>query len=210
MNPASRDAAKRALDLALTVLVLPLALPLMALIALWVRVDSPGPALFRQPRVGRGGRLFGIHKFRTMQAQRAGPLLTARGDERITRAGRWLRASKLDELPQLIDVLRGHMSLVGPRPDVPRYMALYPDAVRRQILSVRPGITDLAAIEFRHEEQLLAASAEPERTYVEQIMPVKQRYYLDYVAHHSLVGDLRILMQTFLAILRSREKREQL
>ena len=127
---------KRLLDVFVTLLLMPLALPLMAAIALWVRLDSPGPALFRQPRVGRGGRLFRIHKFRTMHQAEAGLPITARGDARITRAGRWLRATKLDELPQLIDVLAGDMSLVGPRPEVPRYMALYPEEARRLILSV--------------------------------------------------------------------------
>jgi lipopolysaccharide/colanic/teichoic acid biosynthesis glycosyltransferase len=205
MNAAlvQRQAGKRVMDLALTVLALPLALPLMALLALWVRLDSPGPALFRQQRVGLGGRLFRIHKFRTMRLHDAGgPQLTAAGDARITRAGRWLRRTKLDELPQLIDVLKGDMSLVGPRPEVPRYMALYPDDVRQRILSVRPGITDRAAIEFRDEERLLAASDDPERTYVQVIMPVKQRYYLDYVERHSVGGDLRILLDTVRAVLR--------
>ena len=195
--------AKRAMDLALTLAALPLALPLMALLALWVRLDSPGPALYRQPRVGRGGRLFRIHKFRTMRVTDAtGPLVTASHDARITRVGRWLRRTKLDELPQLIDVLNGDMSLVGPRPEVPRYMALYAEPVRRQILSLRPGITDRAAIEFRDEERLLAAAADPERAYVEQVMPIKQRYYLDYVAQRSLGGDLRILWDTARALVK--------
>ena len=196
----SSDLAKRALDLGLTLAALPLALPLMVAIALWVRLDSPGPALFRQERVGRGGCLFRIHKFRTMHADGAGPQVTAAGDTRVTRAGRWLRRTKLDELPQLIDVLKGDMSLVGPRPEVPRFMALYPEEARRRILSVRPGITDRAAIEFRDEERLLAAADDPERTYVEQVMPIKQRHYLDYVARHSVAGDLRILLDTLRAI----------
>ena len=168
--------AKRAMDLALTLAALPLALPLMAAIALWVRLDSPGPALFRQERLGRGGVPFRIHKFRTMHVHDgSGPLITARDDARISRAGRWLRATKLDELPQLIDVLKGDMSLVGPRPEVARYLAHYPDEARRIILSVRPGITDRAAIEFRDEERVLATSPEPEGAYGEQAMPVKQR-----------------------------------
>ena len=194
---------KRLLDVFVTLLLMPLALPLMAAIALWVRLDSPGPALFRQPRVGRGGRLFRIHKFRTMRVtDGSGPLVTASHDARITRVGRWLRRTKLDELPQLIDVLNGNMSLVGPRPEVPRYVALYAEPVRRQILSLRPGITDRAAIEFRDEERLLAAAADPERAYVEQVMPIKQRYYLDYVAQRSLAGDLRILWDTARALVK--------
>ena len=195
--------AKRAMDLALTLAALPLALPLMAAIALWVRLDSPGPALFRQERLGRGGVPFRIHKFRTMHVHDgSGPLITARDDARISRAGRWLRATKLDELPQLIDVLKGDMSLVGPRPEVPRYMALYPDEARQRILSVRPGITHRAAIEFRDEAALLAEAADLERVYVERVMPVKQRYYLDYVAQRTLIGDLRILFDTVRALLR--------
>jgi lipopolysaccharide/colanic/teichoic acid biosynthesis glycosyltransferase len=155
--------------------------------------------------VGRGGVLFRIHKFRTMHLHDgAGLQITAGGDARITRAGRWLRRTKLDELPQLIDVLAGDMSLVGPRPEVPRYMALYPPEARARILSVRPGITDRAAIEFRDEERLLAAAADPEAAYVAQVMPVKQRHYLAYVEHHSLAGDLRILLDTVRAVLRRR------
>ena len=202
-KPRAADAAKRAMDVGLCLLALPLALPLMALVALAVKADSPGPVLFRQERVGRGGVPFRIHKFRSMRLHDgSGPQVTAAGDARITRVGRWLRASKLDELPQLIDVLKGDMSLVGPRPEVARYLAHYPDEARRVILSVRPGITDRAAIEFRDEERLLADSADPERTYVEQVMPVKQRYYLDYVAQRSLGGDVRILIDTLRALLR--------
>ena len=203
MTTPAPDLAKRAMDVALSLLALPLAVPLMALIALAVKLDSPGPVWFRQERVGRAGRLFRIHKFRTMPVtDGTGPLVTASHDARITRVGRWLRRTKLDELPQLIDVLNGDMSLVGPRPEVPSYMALYAEPVRRQILSLRPGITDRAAIEFRDEERLLAAAADPERAYVEQVMPIKQRYYLDYVAQRSLGGDLRILWDTARALVK--------
>ena len=203
MSARASLAAKRAMDVGLCLIALPLLLPLMTGIAVVVKLDSPGPALFRQQRVGRGGALFRIHKFRTMYVHDgAGPLITAQHDARVTRAGRWLRATKLDELPQLIDVLKGDMSLVGPRPEVPRYMALYADDVRRRILSVRPGITDRAAIEFRDEAALLAEAADLERVYVERVMPVKQRYYLDYVAQRTLIGDLRILFDTVRALLR--------
>ncbi|MDR2128006.1 MAG: sugar transferase [Burkholderiaceae bacterium] len=206
-NSAAAAAAKRGFDVALCLLALPLALPLALLIAAWVKLDSRGPALFGQERVGRGGALFYIHKFRTMRVHDgAGAQITAAGDARITRAGRWLRASKLDELPQIWDVLRGKMSWVGPRPEVPRYMALYPPEARSAILSVRPGLTDTAAIVFRHEEQLLAQSADPEATYVQTILPVKQRHYLDYVARHSVAGDVRILWQTARAVLLWRQR----
>ncbi|WP_036594649.1 sugar transferase [Ottowia thiooxydans] len=206
MTSKGSASAKRALDLGLTLIAMPLALPLMAIVALWVKLDSPGPVFFRQQRTGRSGRVFRIHKFRTMHVHQAGTgsLVTAAGDARITRAGRWLRQSKLDELAQLIDVLKGDMSLVGPRPEVPHYMAMYPEDVRARILSVRPGITDRAAIEFRDEERLLAASDDPEATYVQQIMPIKQGYYLSYVEHHTVLGDLRIMFDTIKKLINTR------
>ena len=182
---------KRLFDIACAATALLLLSPVLLLIALWVRLDSPGPVLFRQQRVGRGGRLFAILKCRTMQVN----------DPRVTRAGAWLRRSKLDELPQFLNVLRGEMSVVGPRPEVPRYVALYPAAQRATVLSVRPGITDLASLAFRDEARLLAASADPERTYVEQILPVKLRHACDYVQQRSLWLDLRIIARTALAVL---------
>lgn len=193
---------KRLLDVLLALAALLVLWPLLVALALAVRLDSPGPALFRQERVGLHGRLFRIRKFRTMQAHGAGgPLVTAGGDARITRLGRRLRRHKLDELPQLLDVLQGRMSLVGPRPEVPRFMALYPEDARRAILSVRPGITDPASIAFRDEETLLAAAPDPEYTYIHTIMPIKQRYYLQYVREHTLGGDLRVLVRTAAALL---------
>ncbi len=193
---------KRLLDVLLALAALLVLWPLLVALALAVRLDSPGPALFRQERVGLHGRPFRIRKFRTMQAHGAGgPLVTAGGDARITRLGRRLRRHKLDELPQLLDVLQGRMSLVGPRPEVPRFMALYPEDARRAILSVRPGITDPASIAFRDEETLLAAAPDPEYTYIHAIMPIKQRYYLQYVREHTLGGDLRVLVRTAAALL---------
>lgn len=178
--------------------------PVLLAIALWVRWDSAGGALFRQERVGRHGRSFHIYKFRSMHtwADRAGPAITVGEDARITRAGRWLRHSKLDELPQLFNVLKGDMSLVGPRPEVPRYVAMYPAELRAIVLSVRPGITDLASIAFRNESALLAQSADPERTYVQEILPVKLDYAARYARNHSVWQDLRILAQTMHAVLR--------
>lgn len=201
-SSAGAPVAKRGMDVLLSLAGLLVGAPVMVIVAVWVWFDSPGPVIFRQHRVGRHDHLFDIYKFRTMTAGADGPEVTSGNDARITRAGRWLRRSKLDELPQLINVLKGEMSLVGPRPEVPRYMALYPDDVRTAILSVRPGITDRAAIEFRDEERLLAGAADPDAVYVTHIMPIKQRYYLDYVAHHSVVGDLRILWDTFVALWR--------
>lgn len=201
--------AKRLFDIAFAALTLLLLCPLLLAIALWVRLDSPGPVFFRQQRVGRGGRLFGIYKFRTMHtdAEALGPQITVGEDARITRAGAWLRRSKVDELPQFLNVLRGDMSVVGPRPEVPRYVAQYPADVRQAVLSVRPGITDLASIEFRDESALLARSQDPERTYVEQVLPAKLRHAQQYVRTHSLWLDLRIIARTVLAVLGLRTAR---
>jgi lipopolysaccharide/colanic/teichoic acid biosynthesis glycosyltransferase len=168
------------------------------LLALWIKLDSAGPALFRQERVGRGGRLFRIRKLRTMvhDASHAGPGITVGQDARITRAGQFLRRSKLDELPQLLDVLQGHMSLVGPRPELPQYVALYPAALRDKILSVRPGITDLASIEYRDEGELLSKALDPEREYREVILPAKLKLAAAYVDQASLTFDLWLLWRT--------------
>ena len=186
---------KRTLDFTAAALGLLLLSPLLLLVALLIRLDSRGPVFFRQVRVGRHGQPFRIFKFRTMtQTQTAGaPQLTVGGDARITRAGRWLRRSKLDELPQLIDVLRGTMSLVGPRPEVPRYVEHYPEEHRERVLSVRPGITDFASVHFRNEGELLARAADPEREYLEVILPSKLRYAMHYVDNVSVADDLRVL-----------------
>jgi lipopolysaccharide/colanic/teichoic acid biosynthesis glycosyltransferase len=189
--------AKRAFDLVVsTVALLWLALPLIC-IGLLVRLTSPGPALFRQQRIGRGGRLFRIWKFRSMVVDAAarGGAITAGGDARVTRLGRFLRRTKVDELPQLVNVWLGDMSLVGPRPEVPRYLACYTpeDEV---VLSVRPGITDPASICFRDEEALLARFSDPERAYVQVILPAKLAMARDYVGRQSFTGDLKLIFQT--------------
>lgn len=194
--------AKRLFDIVFASLGLLLLGPLLLGIALWIKLDSRGPVFFRQERVGRFGVPFRIHKFRTMvtDAEQLGALITVGADARITAAGRWLRASKVDELPQLWDVLRGAMSLVGPRPEVPRYVALYPPAMRELVLSVRPGITDPASLSFRNESELLARAADPEREYVEVVMPMKLGLTADYVRHASLLGDIRLILATLAAI----------
>lgn len=194
---------KRLFDLAVASLALLLLAPLLAGVAIAVKLDSPGPVFYRQVRVGRGGREFRIHKFRTMTHNPAdrGPQLTVGADARITRVGGWLRHSKWDELAQLIDVWRGDMSIVGPRPEVPRYVALYPADLRAQVLSVRPGITDDCSLDFRDEGTLLAQSADPERTYVDQILPIKLRLQAQYVAQAGVRTDLRILARTFAVLL---------
>jgi lipopolysaccharide/colanic/teichoic acid biosynthesis glycosyltransferase len=170
--------------------------PLLLAAALWVKLDSPGPVFFRQERIGRHGVPFRIHKFRTMVHGGQGAQITVGHDARITRAGAFLRRAKLDELPQLIDVLRGDMSLVGPRPEVPRYVALYPAALRDKVLSVRPGITDLASLEFRNESERLARAPDPEREYVEVVMPAKLRLAAHYVDHASVLFDLQLIART--------------
>jgi lipopolysaccharide/colanic/teichoic acid biosynthesis glycosyltransferase len=192
--------AKRLFDVLLSALGLLLLAPLLLLIALWVKLDSPGPVFFRQERVGRHGRAFLIHKFRSMRVDNAGLQITVGADPRITRSGHFLRASKLDELPQLWDVLRGAMSLVGPRPEVPRYVALYPPGLREIVLSVRPGITDLASLAFRHESDLLARAADPEREYVDVLLPQKLALARQYVETASLAQDLRIIWRTLGAL----------
>lgn len=194
--------AKRLFDILCSGLGLLLLSPLLLAVAAWIKLDSRGPVMFRQERVGRHGRPFRIHKFRTMRvdAPQLGPQITIGDDARITRSGRWLRASKVDELPQLWDVLRGAMSLVGPRPEVPRYVALYPAALRELVLSVRPGITDPASLSFRNESELLAKAADPEREYVEVVMPMKLNLAADYVRNASLLGDIRLILATLGAI----------
>jgi len=188
--------AKRLFDLLLSLAGLLLLSPLMLAVAAWIKLDSPGPVFFRQERVGRFGVPFRIHKFRTMMHGGAGALLTVGADARITRAGAFLRRSKLDELPQLIDVLCGRMSLVGPRPEVPRYVAMYPQPLRDKVLSVRPGITDVASIEYRDENDLLARAADPEREYVDVVMPAKLALAAHYVDHASLRFDMQLILKT--------------
>jgi lipopolysaccharide/colanic/teichoic acid biosynthesis glycosyltransferase len=189
---------KRLFDLVIACLGLAVAgLPLLA-IAAWIKLDSPGPVFFRQERVGRHGRTFRIHKFRTMRvdAESLGPQLTVGVDARITRAGHFIRAHRLDELAQLIDVLRGDMSIVGPRPDVPRYVAQYPTALRDRLLAVKPGITDPASLEFRDEAERLAAAADPEREYLDVILPAKLSRAADYADRATFWTDLVVVGRT--------------
>jgi lipopolysaccharide/colanic/teichoic acid biosynthesis glycosyltransferase len=195
--------SKRLFDLVAALAGLILLAPLFALLAAWVRCDSPGPVFFRQQRVGRNGVLFDIFKFRTMDTRPASAAqLTVGHDRRITGAGKFLRDYKLDELPQLINVLRGEMSLVGPRPEVPRYVACYPPEVRAIVLSVAPGITDWASILYKEESAILGRAADPERAYLDAILPVKLDYYVRYVRERSFWTDLRIIVSTLSAIVR--------
>jgi lipopolysaccharide/colanic/teichoic acid biosynthesis glycosyltransferase len=190
--------AKRLIDLLLAALGLTVLAPLLLAAMVWVRIDSPGPVFFRQERVGRGGRTFRIHKLRTMfvDAVQRGPAVSQRDDPRVTRAGRWLRHYRIDELPQLIDVIAGHMSLVGPRPELPRFVALYPPDLRERVLAARPGITDPAALEFADEAELLAGSADPERTYVDVILPRKLLRQAEYAQRANWATDLAVIART--------------
>jgi lipopolysaccharide/colanic/teichoic acid biosynthesis glycosyltransferase len=198
--------AKRAFDLLGASVALLLLLPLMLAIALAIKLDSRGPVFFRQQRVGRHGVPFCIHKFRSMvaDAPQRGPALTVGDDPRITRVGRWLRRTRLDELPQLFDVLAGHMSLVGPRPEVPQYVAHYPPQLRERALSVRPGITDPSSLLYLDEAELLARAADPEREYIEVILPRKLKCAADYAAQANLRSDLGVLLRTLCALLLQR------
>jgi lipopolysaccharide/colanic/teichoic acid biosynthesis glycosyltransferase len=189
--------AKRMFDIVVSLAGLMLLSPLLVGIALWVKLDSPGPVFFRQERVGRHGVPFHIHKFRTMAHGAQGAQITVGADRRITRAGAFLRRLKLDELPQLIDVLKGDMSLVGPRPEVPRYVAMYPAGLREKVLSVRPGITDIASLEYRDEGERLARAKNPEHEYMHVVMPAKLQLAASYVDQASFAFDLRLILRTF-------------
>jgi lipopolysaccharide/colanic/teichoic acid biosynthesis glycosyltransferase len=193
---------KRLFDIAASFVGLALLAPLFVLIALWIKVDSAGPVFFRQQRVGRWGKPFNILKFRTMNTRTdVTRQLTVGDDCRITRAGRFLRHYKLDELPQLINVLHGTMSLVGPRPEVPRYVACYPPEARSIVLSVAPGITDWASILYCEENRILGQAADPEKAYIDTILPIKVSYYVRYVQERSFWIDLQIIGKTLVAVM---------
>ena len=189
---------RRLLDAGIALTLLVLLSPVLLFAAVLVVLTSRGSLFYRQKRVGRDGHLFDICKFRTMQtgADRHGPSVTSTDDCRITPAGRFLRRSKLDELPQLWNVVRGDMSLVGPRPQVPRFVDCFEPSLRRIVLHVRPGITGPTALHFRHEESLLADKVDREGFYIEQILPIKLQMDAEYVRNRSIRSDLRILSQT--------------
>lgn len=193
---------KRLFDLLASAAGLLVLSPLLLLLALWVKLDSAGPVFYRQTRVGRGNRDFRLFKFRSMRvgADKQGLITVGGRDPRVTRSGYYLRKYKLDELPQLINVFLGDMSLVGPRPEVRKYVELYTPE-QMHVLDVRPGITDPASIRYRNENELLAASDDPERYYRETIMQDKLRIDLAYVAERSFLYDLRLIFKTFWTIL---------
>ena len=194
--------AKRIFDLIFVIPGLLVLFPVFVFAALWIKNDSRGPVFFRQERVGKAGKPFLIFKFRTMvaDAESLGAKITVEKDPRITRSGVFLRKYKLDELPQLINVLKGEMSLVGPRPEVPEYVAYWPVDMYELILSVPPGITDYASIEFRNENELLEGVANPVEAYIREIMPVKLDYYERYVRERSILLDLWLILRTIFTI----------
>jgi lipopolysaccharide/colanic/teichoic acid biosynthesis glycosyltransferase len=189
------------MDVGASIVGLALTTPLLATTAALVKLSSPGPIFFRQTRVGRGGRPFEIIKFRTMRLESTGPEVTTAGDARITPIGRFLRKTKLDELPELLNVLRGDLSLVGPRPEVPRYVALYPAGDREFLQRFRPGITDPATIRFRNEESILARAEDPMAAYVEEVLPLKLQMYREYLETASLGSDLKVLVDTLRVVI---------
>lgn len=196
-------ALKRAMDIVLSAGGIAVLSPVLLLIALAIVLDSRGGVFYRQVRVGRNGREFRIFKFRTMvsDADKRGLLITVGADSRITRVGKILRKTKLDELAQLFNVLKGDMSFVGPRPEVPRYVAMYTPA-QRNVLLVRPGITDYASVAYRDENDLLAGADDPERVYIEEIMPAKLELNRQYLSQIGVLTDIKLIFSTVLAVVR--------
>jgi lipopolysaccharide/colanic/teichoic acid biosynthesis glycosyltransferase len=193
---------KRIFDFTAALCGLFLLTPLFLLVSVWIKLDSRGPVFCCQPRVGKDGVMFNIIKFRTMFIDAHDGPLTIGLDRRITPTGRFLRRHKLDEFPQLINVLAGTMSLVGPRPEVARYVDCYPPEVRSVVLSVAPGITDWASIYYKEEGSLLSRSSNPEAAYLDNILPSKLRYNMRYVKERTFWNDVRIIFTTLATLVR--------
>lgn len=183
-------------------------LPLFLLISIWIKIDSKGPVFYRAIRLGRYGKPFQMFKFRSMRpdADKVGALITPDGDPRVTRVGGFLRKFKLDELPQLINVLKGEMSLVGPRPEAALYFDYYSPDEKRAVLSVRPGMTDYGSLRFHDEGRLLAGSADPIQTYLDLIREPKVRAQLEYIRDQSLLLDIKIIFRTIGVVATTRMK----
>jgi len=190
---------KRILDIVVSLIGLIFLLPLLVLVAILIKLDSPGPVFFRQERVGRGFRPFLIYKFRTMaeDSPARGPSITFGRDPRITRVGWFLRKSKIDELPQLFNVFKGDMTFVGPRPEVPRYVELFKHDYE-EILTIRPGITDLASLKYRNEAALLGNADNPEQEYLTRVLPDKISLGKEYIKRSSITFDLKLISKTLL------------
>jgi lipopolysaccharide/colanic/teichoic acid biosynthesis glycosyltransferase len=194
---------KRIMDIVFSLGFILILTPVLLLIAIWIKLDSTGPVFYLQERIGLHRKPFRIYKFRTMHpdADKRGLLTVGGRDPRVTRAGYYLRKFKLDELPQFFNVLGGSMSLVGPRPEVKRYVDLY-NSTQLNVLNVKPGITDYASIEYSDENELLGKAADPERTYIDEIMPAKLELNLKYINDQGIFTDCKILFRTFLKIVR--------
>lgn len=193
---------KRLFDIFSSAIVLVLLSPLLILLALAITIDSKGGVFYKQERIGKNGKAFMLYKFRSMRtgADRKGLITVGSNDDRTTKVGRFIRKYKLDELPQLINILKNEMSVVGPRPEVEKYVRLY-TAEQRKVLSAKPGLTDLASLAYINENEILGKAAHPEKTYVEQIMPAKLRLNLEYIEKQSFWFDLKIIAKTVLRIL---------
>lgn len=193
----------RFFDFVLSLVGLVILAPIFIVLAVWIKIDSMGPVFYKQIRVGQNGKDFGLFKFRSMvvDADKKGLITVGGRDPRITRSGYFIRKYKLDELPQLINVLVGDMSLVGPRPEVRKYVDLYTDE-QQKVLSVKPGITDYASIEYMDENEILGKSSDPEKTYIEEIMPEKIKYNMKYINNKSLFEYFKIILLTVLKIVR--------
>ena len=196
---------KRIVDIVCSSIGLILLAPFLVVVALLIKRDSPGPVFFRQTRIGQFGKGFWIYKFRTMcvDAEKQGVQVTTGDDPRLTRIGRTLRKYKIDELPQLFNVVLGEMSLVGPRPEVPRYIKAFKEDYE-QILKVKPGITDYASLAFKDESEMLQTAENPEKKYIEEILPVKIEHYKKYLREQSLLTDIKLILLTLTTIIRSR------
>ena len=195
---------KRLFDIIASGLGLLILSPLFLVVAVWVKLDSPGPVFYKQIRVGRNNKDFFLYKFRSMRvgSDKKGLITVGGHDPRITRSGYYIRKYKLDEFPQLINVFKGEMSLVGPRPEVRKYVDLYTPE-QMHVLDVRPGITDLASIRYRNENELLEQASDPEQYYRDVVMQDKLRINLEYVRNHSFLGDIRLIFNTFIAIVKN-------
>ena len=193
---------KRLFDMLFSLALIVVLLPVGIVVSIWIVLDDFGSPFFVQQRVGLGGKNFGLLKFRSMRknAESKGQLTVGMKDNRITRSGYFIRKYKIDELPQLVNVFLGEMSVVGPRPEVPKYVSLYNEE-QQNVLSIKPGITDFASIEYVRENELLSASSNPEKTYIEEIMPAKLELNLKYLREQSFLTDMKIILQTIKAIL---------
>ncbi len=192
---------KRLFDIIFSLALILVLFPVGFVVSIWIVLDDFGSPFFIQQRVGKGGKNFGLLKFRSMRknAELKGQLTVGMKDNRITRSGYFIRKYKIDELPQLVNVFLGEMSVVGPRPEVPKYVLLYNEE-QQNILSIKPGITDFASIEYVRENELLSASSDPEKTYIEEIMPAKLELNLKYLREQSFLTDMKIILQTIKAI----------